>query len=143
VSVVGVGIDAVDVARFARVLERRPTLADRVFTDQERGAVADRASAVEGLAARFAAKEATMKALGSGLGSFALREVEVFTREGSGARRGAPSLRLSGGAAALAAEQQVAHWHLSLTHAGGVALAMVVAEGTPLDNSPADGPAGP
>ena len=73
--------------------------------------------------ARFAAKEATMKALGGGIGSVGWREVEVV-RLGTGE----PTLRLFAGAAALAARRGVAHWHLSLTHTATVAIAMVVAE---------------
>jgi phosphopantetheine--protein transferase-like protein len=72
-GVVGVGVDAVDVDRFRLALRRRPRLADRLFTDGERADVAATRDPAERLAARFAAKEATMKALGSGLGSFARR----------------------------------------------------------------------
>ena len=128
-GVVGVGVDAVDVDRFRRVLERRPTLAERVFTDGERadaGAVRDPA---ERLAARFAAKEAVMKALGSGLGSFGLRDVEVVRAPGTGAAAGAPSLHLVARAAELALARRVTRWHVSLTHTSHVAMAVVVAEG--------------
>lgn len=128
-GVVGVGVDAVDVDRFRRVLERRPTLAERVFTDGERadaGAVRDPA---ERLAARFAAKEAVMKALGSGLGSFGLRDVEVVRAPGTGATAGAPSLHLVARAAELALARRVTRWHVSLTHTSQVAMAVVVAEG--------------
>lgn len=117
----GIGVDAVDVDRFRRVLDRRPAIADRLFTDGER---ADGRGDAQRLAARFAAKEATMKALGSGIGSFGWQDVEVV-RAGSGA----PSLRLAAAAADLARRQGVARWHVSLTHTDRVAIAMVVAEG--------------
>jgi len=127
-AVAGIGIDAVDVGRFRAVLDRRPGLLDRVFTAAERADAAGRADPAEHLAARFAAKEAVMKALGTGIGGFALRDVEVVRRGGTGATRGAPSLRLSDRAAALAAARGVGRWHVSLTHTGQLAMAMVLAE---------------
>lgn len=128
-GVVGVGVDAVDVDRFRRVLARRPTLVERVFTDGERADAAAVRDPAERLAARFAAKEAVMKALGSGLGSFGLRDVEVVRAPGSSATAGAPSLRLAARAAELASVRRVTRWHLSLTHTSHVAMAVVVAEG--------------
>ena len=129
--VVGVGVDAVDVARFRQVLARRPGVAERVFTDGERVDAARVRDPAERLAARFAAKEATMKALGRGIGSFAFRDVEVVRSAEPGAAGGRPSLRLVGDAAALAARCGVARWHVSLTHTAQVAVALVVAEGPP------------
>ncbi len=129
-GVVGVGVDAVDVDRFRLALRRRPRLADRLFTDGERADVAATRDPAERLAARFAAKEATMKALGSGLGSFRFHDVEVVRAGGSSwATQGAPLLRLSAAAAQLAGDRRIARWHVSLTHTPHVAIAMVVAEG--------------
>ena len=125
------GIDAVDVDRFRAVLRRRPGLARRVFTDRERDDAARSSDPAERLAARFAAKEAVMKALGRGIGSFALRDVEVVRAEGGGSRAGAPSLRLRAGAARLAGERRVDRWHVSLSHTATTAIAMVVAERVP------------
>lgn len=116
----GVGIDAVDVDRFRHALARRPGIAERLFTDGER---ADGNGDARRLAARFAAKEAAMKALSSGIGSFSWRDVEVVR-----APSGAPSLRLAAAAAELARRRGVARWHVSLTHTDRVAAAMVVAE---------------
>jgi holo-[acyl-carrier protein] synthase len=127
-GVVGVGVDAVDVDRFRRVLARRPGLAGRVFTPAERAEAARRADPTERLAARFAAKEATLKALGAGLGRFPLADVEVVAAGPPGAP-GPPTLRLGAAAAAAARGAGVARLHLSLTHTGHVALAFVVAEG--------------
>jgi holo-[acyl-carrier protein] synthase len=123
-AVVGVGVDAVDLDRFRVVLGRRRRLAERVFTEGERADARAAADPVPRLAARFAAKEAVMKALGVGLGAFALADVEVV-RDPSGS----PSLVLHGSAADRARAAGVARWHLSLTHSGLVALAMVVAAG--------------
>ena len=117
---VGVGIDAVDVARFSLILRRRPGFEERVFTPLERSTCG---GAPGRLAARFAAKEATMKALGVGLGAFAFHDVEV-EREASGR----PVLLVVGRAAALAEAAGVRRWHVSLTHTDIVAEAVVVAE---------------
>jgi holo-[acyl-carrier protein] synthase len=119
-TVIGVGIDAVDVPRLEAILARREGMAARLFTDGEARAAAGSASR---LGARFAAKEAVMKALGVGLGAFGFHDVEVV-REASGA----PRLVLRGGAAALAAERGVRVWHVSLTHTATLAHAVVIAE---------------
>ncbi len=118
-AVIGVGVDVVDIARLDRALTRTPGMAERVFADGER---AYAAGAVERLAARFAAKEAAAKALGAPA-EVRWREIEVV----SGAD-GRPSLTLSGDTAALAAAAGVRSWHVSLSHDGGVAMAVVVAE---------------
>ncbi len=117
-----VGIDLVEVDRFRRLLERRPKVRERLFTDYERLSLSGRHDPVPGLAARFAAKEATMKALGVGLGAFGFGDVEV-RRLASGA----PELSLGGRAAVLAREQGVAAFALSLTHTAETASAVVIA----------------
>jgi holo-[acyl-carrier protein] synthase len=113
----GVGIDLLDVERFERALERRPRLAERVFTDAERQYAQARARPAMHLAARFCAKEAVAKALG--LTAWSFRDVEVV------ATKGAPQVRLSGSAARRADELGVSA-SVSLTHtdtvAGAVAL---------------------
>jgi holo-[acyl-carrier protein] synthase len=112
-----IGIDLLEVERLERALERRPRLAERVFTDAERAYAAARARPGMHLAARFCAKEAVAKALG--MTAWSWRDVEVVATEG------APELRLSGGMAARAAELGVTAF-VSLTHtdttAGAVAL---------------------
>lgn len=123
VEVIGVGIDAVDVDRFRKVLERRPRLVERLFTDRERADMAPRSDPVPGFAARFAAKEATMKALGIGVGSVRFSEIGVVR-----APSGAPSLETSGKAAERAASLGVKVFRVSLTHTDTHASAVVVAE---------------
>lgn len=123
---VGIGIDAVEVDRFRRTLARRPGLWGRIFTEAERAYGSRYSDPAPRLAARFAAKEATMKALGVGLGAFGFHDVEVRRRPG-----GRPELHVVGAAAALAAEAGVGEWHLSITHTALLAEAVVVAVGRP------------
>jgi holo-[acyl-carrier protein] synthase len=113
----GVGIDLLDIARFERALERRPRLAERVFTDAERAYAAGRARPGMHLAARFCAKEAVAKALG--LTGWSFRDVEVV------ATGAAPELRLSGSVAARAAELG-GELAISLTHTDDMAGAVAV-----------------
>jgi holo-[acyl-carrier protein] synthase len=127
-AVVGIGVDAVDVVRFRRILARRPGFAGRFFTDAEQADAGRSPDPTESLAARFAAKEAVMKALGTGLGGFALTDVEVRRGAAHGPARNAPSVVLRGGAAAVAVARHAGVFHLSLTHTTGVAIAFVVAE---------------
>ena len=114
--IVGVGIDVVDIARFASILARRPGLLERLFAPDERGL------RVASLAARFAAKEAVAKALGAPAG-LAWHDCEVVS-----APSGRPSLVLRGTVAAAAATQGIGRWHVSLSHDAGIASAVVVAE---------------
>ncbi len=123
-GVIGTGIDAVDIDRLRRVLERRPALVARLFTEDEQRYATRSRDPVPHLAARFAAKEATMKALGVGLGAFGLRDVAVVRSAG-----GPPELAVTGGAAALAAAAGVAAWLCTLTHTDHLALASVTALG--------------
>ena len=113
----GVGIDLLDIERLERALARRPRLAERLFTDAERAYADARPRPVMHLAARFCAKEAVAKALG--LTGWSFRDVEVV------ATGAAPEVRLSGSAAARAAELGVTA-RVSLTHtvtcAGAVAI---------------------
>jgi holo-[acyl-carrier protein] synthase len=121
-AIIGIGVDVVDVARMRQVLERTPTFRER-FTDGERADAEQRNDPSERYAARFAAKEAVMKALGVGLGAFGFHDVETVLAES-----GAPSLVLRGEAQHLATAAGVNHWHVSLSHTGTTAIAMVIAE---------------
>jgi holo-[acyl-carrier protein] synthase len=120
--VIGLGIDAVDIGRFRTVLARRPGLAERLFTAGERAYAAGQADPAPSLAARFAAKEAAMKALGVGLGAFRWTDVEVVRLAS-----GQPALRIQGAAAALASKQGVGKFLVSLTHTSSQAEAVVAA----------------
>ena len=116
-EIIGVGIDLVDVARFASFLERRPRMLTRLLRDNEQLALRP-----ERLAARFAAKEAVMKALGCGLGSVAFRDIEIVSEAS-----GAPQVRLHATALVRASALGVNRWHLSLTHTEHSAGAVVIA----------------
>lgn len=120
---IGLGIDNVDVERFRAVLRRTPGFAARVFTDDELSYAHVQRDPTQRLAARFAAKEAVLKALGVGLGAARLRDIEVIK-----APSGAPALRLHDGAAALATQHGVGRWWVSLSHTELVAWAVAVAE---------------
>ena len=123
-GIVAIGTDVVDLDRFRLALRRTPGMVERVFTEGERAYALRKRDPTERFAARFAVKEATMKALGVGLGAFAFHDVEVLK-----ARTGEPSLRLGGRAAVLAERRGVASWKVSITHSDLVAFAVVVAPG--------------
>ena len=114
----GIGIDVLEIERLERALERRPTLARRVFSEGEIAFASSRRRPGRHLAVRFAAKEAALKALG--LGGLRLHEVEV---EGGG--DSAPKLRLHGSARDLARSQGV-ELAVSLTHSREIAAAVVI-----------------
>lgn len=119
---IGIGVDLVDVERMRTVLARTPSLIERLFTEGERAYALATADPTERFAVRFAAKEAVMKALGVGLGAIDWHDVEVVRAES-----GAPSLRITGRAAALADEAGVTSWKLTLAHTTTTAEAIAVA----------------
>jgi holo-[acyl-carrier protein] synthase len=123
--IVGLGIDVVEVARLASALNRHGDhFIERVFTVAEQAACDSRGDRVLALAARFAAKEACLKALGTGWAEgLGFRDVEVV-REGNQP----PRLRLHGGAARRAEALGVVRSHVSLTHQPGTAAAVVILE---------------
>jgi holo-[acyl-carrier protein] synthase len=111
----GVGIDLLEIERMERALKRRPRLAERIFTEGEREYAAARRRPGRHLAARFAAKEAVVKALGMSEG-VRLKEIEVLAGE-------PPTVRLSGRAAEAVAGRQV---EISLTHSRENAAAVAI-----------------
>jgi holo-[acyl-carrier protein] synthase len=123
--IVGLGIDLIEVARLEDALGRHgDRFVDRVFTGAERAACDHRADRVLALAARFAAKEACLKALGTGWAEgLGFRDVEVV-RDGDGP----PRIVLHGAAARRAEALGVLRSHVSLTHQPGIAAAVVVLE---------------
>lgn len=121
--IVGVGIDVVPVQRFARALERTRGLGDRLFTSNEQRTSSGGPRTAESLAARFAAKEAFAKALGSP-GGMIWTDSEVCTDA-----RGRPYFVYTGTVLATAVGLGVERVHVSLSHDGGIASAVVIAEG--------------
>lgn len=118
--IAGVGIDVCDVSRFAEVMDRRPGLAERLFTSGEAS------RPIASLAARFAAKEALAKALGAP-GGLSWLDAEV-----QAAHDGRPSFRVTGSVAARAGELGIDRIHLSLSHDAGLASAFVICEAWPV-----------
>jgi holo-[acyl-carrier protein] synthase len=123
--ILGVGIDLCPIGRMARALCRQ-RFVERIFTPGERAYCQQRGEPAQHFAARFAAKEAALKALGvpSGL---RWHELEVQADPS-----GAPRLVLRGSAAAAAAAAGISRLHLSLTHSADTAAAVVIAQGWPV-----------
>ncbi len=128
---IGIGIDAVEIERFRGIISQRPGFLGRVFTDRERNDLKRRIDQIPGLAARFAAKEATMKALGVGIGAVAFHDIEVCL-----APSGAPSLVLSGRALIRSHALGVDKVLVSLTHTSSQATAIVFADGPRQEQRP-------
>ena len=116
------GIDLIEIERIQKALDRHgERFLKRIYTQAE--ITNARGSAPE-LAVRFAAKEATSKALGTGIGPVSWVEMEILNE-----RSGKPILRLSGRAKAIAQAQGFETWSVSLTHSKGIAAAVVVCVG--------------
>ncbi len=124
-SITGLGVDIVEIERMRRALERRPAMRERIFSEAERAYCDARNKPEIHYAMRFAAKEAVLKALGTGFAGMRFTDVEVERDE-----RGRPVPRLSGRAAEVAVERGVVEMHLSLsfTHTTAVASAVAITE---------------
>jgi holo-[acyl-carrier protein] synthase len=129
-AVLGVGVDLCEVDRLRAAMTRTPGLRNRLFSAAEQAYCERRRDPGERYAARFAAKEAVLKALGVGLGACAMYDIEVVNESS-----GAPRLVLRDSAARLAASKGVAGWHLSLTHTSSLAQATALALGAGPDGS--------
>ena len=119
---IGIGVDLVEVDRMRTVLARTPTMVERLFTAGERDYATAANDPTERFAARFAAKEAVMKALGVGLGSVDWHDIEVVRADS-----GAPQLVITGRAQELATSAGISRWLLTLTHTTTMAEAIAVA----------------
>jgi holo-[acyl-carrier protein] synthase len=123
--IIAVGVDIAEVDRIERAVDHPQwgrRFRQRVFTPGEIAYCERRKRYTESFAARFAAKEAVMKALGTGFRGVAWREVEVVREKGP------PTVRLHGRAVARAALLGITRWHLSLSHTHEQAMAFVIAE---------------
>lgn len=121
--IVGIGIDVCDVGRFERSLSRTPAMREKLFTP------AERTLPVESLAARFAAKEALAKALGAPP-AMSWQDAEVVR-----AASGEPAFEVTGTVQAALVARGGSRIHVSLSHDGGLASAMVVVEALPQPSS--------
>ncbi|HRV09115.1 MAG TPA: holo-ACP synthase [Acidobacteriota bacterium] len=122
--VIGIGIDIVEVHRIREALENAEALVRRVFTEQEREYCGSRKNRYQHYAGRFAAKEAALKALGTGWQQgIRWQDVEVLPGE-----LGRPEVTFHGRAAEIFAQKQGVRAHLTITHAEAYAVAAVVLE---------------
>lgn len=120
--IVGIGVDVVEIERFRSISDRTAGFAERLLTFSERHHRDGSPRADSSLAARFAAKEAVAKALGAPAGMM-WHECQVDVDVS-----GRPHLQLTGTVEAAAQALGITHWHISLTHDGGIAMAYVIAE---------------
>ena len=119
----GIGVDMLEIERMERALARRPRFAERVFTEEERAYCDRSARPAEHYAARFAAREAVVKALGTGFAEgVGLRDVSVSRDDA-----GRPRAVLSGRAAQIARERGIREIALSISHTHDVAVANAIA----------------
>ncbi len=118
----GIGTDLVDIDRFRAVLKRTPSLIDRVFRADELAYANQAGDPTPRLAARFAAKEATLKSMGCGLGAMKMRDIEVLHHED-----GRPELRLHASAREKAEAFGANRFAVTLSHTDQLAQAVVVA----------------
>lgn len=125
-NVIGHGIDLVEIAALQRWIEDpRDPFVPRCFGQAELDEIGNETGRIDRLAGRFAAKEAVLKALGTGFGAgVAFTDVVISRAPGA-----APQVRLSGGAAKAADALGVTAWRLSISHAGGLAMASALALG--------------
>ena len=138
-NVIGHGIDLVEVAELRRWIEDpRDPLIPRCFAQPELDEIGDGPDRIERLAGRFAAKEAVLKALGTGFGAgVAFTDVVIHRTPGA-----APQVQLVGGAAKVAEALGVTDWRLSISHAGDLAMASALALGPTFTRTAPDFPKG-
>lgn len=124
--IIGHGVDIVETARIKQMLGDHPErFLERCFTAGEQEDSKSSRRQLEHLAARFAAKEAVLKALGTGWSQgIGWTDIEVVRAE-----NGKPSLNITGRAREIAAELGITAWHLSMSHISSTAIASVIAEG--------------
>jgi len=118
---VQIGIDIIENERFSRALERRPRLAERIFTKTEQAYCLSRPNPAQHFAARFAAKEAVGKVLGTGVRAW--REIEITSG-------GKPRVIMTGGTGHKAAEMGAGDISISISHCGLVSVAVAATMGT-------------
>lgn len=121
--VIGIGTDLVELERFRQTLERTPGIKSRSFTEAEQVYSDAKNDPTERYAARWAAKEAVMKAMGVGLGEVAMVDIEVVKAD-----NGAPAIMLHNTAADKARELGISEILITMTHTASLAQAIAVAQ---------------
>ena len=122
--ITGIGTDLIEIVRIQRAIEKNPHFMERVYTANEIAYCQRKKNAWQSFAARFAAKEAVSKALGTGIGPVGLMEIEILNAE-----NGQPKVVLHGKALQLAADRNIQRVHISLSHSEAYAMATAVLEG--------------
>ena len=122
--ITGIGTDLIEIVRIQRAIEKNPHFMERVYTANEIAYCRRKKNAWHSFAARFAAKEAVSKALGTGIGPVGLMEIEIVNAE-----NGQPKVVLHGKALQLAADRNIQRVHISLSHSEAYAMATAVLEG--------------
>ncbi|MBQ2035464.1 MAG: holo-ACP synthase [Peptococcaceae bacterium] len=122
--ITGIGTDLIEIVRIQRAIEKNPHFMERVYTANEIAYCQRKKNVWQSFAARFAAKEAVSKALGTGIGPVGLMEIEILNAE-----NGQPKVVLHGKALQLAADRNIQRVHISLSHSEAYAMATAVLEG--------------
>ncbi|MDS1029214.1 holo-ACP synthase [Bacillota bacterium LX-D] len=119
----GIGTDIIEINRLHAAFQRRPALEKRLFTAEEILYCREKHNPYPSFAVRFAAKEAVLKALGTGLRKCSWQEINIEVNS-----MGAPQVKLTGQAAIIASQRGIEQWHLSLAHSADYAIAYVAGE---------------
>lgn len=121
--IAGLGLDLVEIARVAESLERHgKAFSERILSPDEDGSRIATAEGATHLAGLFAAKEAVMKALGTGMAGAAFKEIAILNRPS-----GEPYVRLTGRALETANRRAIRDWRISITHSRTMAAAVAIA----------------
>lgn len=120
----GVGTDMIEIARIQSAIEKNPRFLQKVYTEKEIGYCQRKKNPWQSFAARFAAKEAVSKAMGTGLGKIGLTDIEVVN-----SASGQPQIVLHGAAEAYAQAHGILRVHISLSHSEAYAIATAIIEG--------------
>ena len=119
----GIGTDMVEISRIQKAIEKNPRFLQKVYTEKEIAYCQRKRNPWQSFAARFAAKEAVSKAMGTGLGKIGLTDIEVLNQSS-----GQPQIILHGAAQVFAAERGFVRVHISLSHSEAYAIATAIIE---------------
>lgn len=122
--ILGVGVDIIEIIRIKEAIERNPKFIERIFTEKEIKYFEQINYRYESIAGRFAAKEAIVKALGTGFRNMKIKDIEVTNNE-----IGKPLVKLMGGALEIVKEHKNVKIHLSISHNRDNAIAYSLIEG--------------